>query len=84
MSSIVDFIFGGSDDAKAAQPQGPSKTEVEAQEREKELLDIQEAKSVRESTARNKVITARAAGPQTLFARTGATAIPKKLSGSAN
>ena len=71
MSALVDLIFK----PKSAEAQGPSKTETDAQEKQGKIIDLQEKRETGDRAARNKIITARAAGAQTLFTRPGS--IPK-------
>jgi len=76
MSSVIDAIFR----PDSAKQQGPSKEEVAAQKEQEAILKRQQQIATDEAAARNKTITARSAGPQTLFT-TGAQ-IPQKLSGA--
>ncbi len=76
MSGLIDAIFK----PEAAKVQGPSKEEIAAQEKEERILKLQARERAAEAGARSNIITARAAGPQTLFT-TGAN-IPQKLSGA--
>jgi len=73
MSSLIDLIFKPDE----AGPQGPSKTETEAQAKQGKIVSLQEKQELSERAARNKIITARASGAQTLFTRPGS--IPKAV-----
>ena len=76
MSAAIDALFR----PDAAKQQGPSEEELAAQKEQELILKRQEREAVAEQGARQNIITARAAGPQTLFT-TGAQ-IPKKLAGT--
>ena len=79
MSCIIDAIFA----PKKAQPQiaAPSKVETEAQKTQRDITAAEKTKAAREAEGRAKVITARAAGPQTLFKREGEIPRAVKLGG---
>lgn len=64
-----------------AQIKPPSGLETAAQKEQKELLKAKEAAATRIREARQKVITARTAGPQTLFKREGEIPRAVKLGG---
>jgi len=76
IKSFVDSPSGG-------QPQvtGPSTQEVTAQKKQKALTDAKTQRETSERAARGKIISARAAGPQTLFTRPGQIPRPVKLGG---
>ena len=76
MSGIIDAIFK----PKQAPPQiaAPAPVETEAQTTQDEITKAEEVKTAQEAEGRAKVVTARAAGPQTLFKREGE--IPKAVS----
>ena len=80
MGAILSSIFGG------AQPQletqGPSAEEIAAQKKQKALTESKTRRETSERATRGKIITARAAGPQTLFTRPGQIPRPIKLGGS--
>lgn len=81
LSSIVSVLGGrGSKDVEVVQ-QGPSPEETAAQKREQELVDAKTQRETAERASRAKIITARAAGPQTLFAAPGSIPRPIKLGG---
>jgi len=67
-SGITSLFGGGADEVKEV-IEPPSGLETAAQLEQKELLAAQEKVASRRREARQKVITARAAGPQTLFKR---------------
>ena len=71
MSGLVDLIFK----PQSAQAQGPSQEETDAQKKQEKIIDLQEQRETGDRAARNKIITARARGAQTLFTRPGS--IPK-------
>ena len=71
MGAVIDLLFK----PDAAKPRGPSKTETDAQAKEQKIIDLQEQRETGDRAARNKIISARAAGAQTLFTRPGS--IPK-------
>ena len=77
MSALVDLIFK----PNSAEAQGPSKTETDAQKKQQDIIDLQEKRETGERTSRNKIITARAAGAQTLFTRPGSIPKPSRLGG---
>lgn len=79
MGDVVKAIFGTS--KPEPKPQGPSAAELASQKKQQ---DLAEAKNRRESSERNtrtKIISARAAGPQTLFTRPGQIPRPVRLGG---
>ena len=71
MGTVIDLLFK----PDAAKPQGPSKTETDAQQKQEKIIDLQEKRETGDRAARNKIISSRAAGAQTLFTRPGS--IPK-------
>ena len=73
-------IFGGGPQPQE-QIQGPSAAETAGQKETTELLSAQETLATREREARQKVVTARATGPQTLFKREGDIPRAVKLGG---
>lgn len=75
MSGILDLIFGSDE----AAPQGPSVIETDAQKEQEAIISAKDRKETSERAARNRVITARASGPQTLFTRPGSIPKPVKL-----
>ena len=79
--NLFNTVFGGGADAVQPVVKGPSTQETTAQKEQKDLLQAKEILQAKEREGRQKVITARAAGPQTLFKR--ADEIPKatKLGG---
>ena len=78
MSELVSALFGGPVEPKE---QGPSAQEIAAQKTQETLIDLKSRRETSERKARGKIITARAAGPQTLFARSGSIPKPTKLGG---
>lgn len=80
MSSIISAIFG-SPKQETPQVQGPSAEEIAAQKKQKALTGAKTQRETAERAARGRIITARAAGPQTLFARPGSIPRPVKLGG---
>lgn len=80
MGAILSSIFGG----PKPQPeiQGPSAEEIAAQKKQKALTDVKTRRETAERATRGKIITARAAGPQTLFTRPGQIPRAIKLGGS--
>ena len=66
---------------KESQPQGPSAEEIAAQKKQATLTEAKAKRETAERAARGKIITARAAGPQTLFTRPGQIPRPVKLGG---
>lgn len=81
MSSVIDAIFA----PKEAKPQiaAPSAVETEAQKTQDEITKAQETKAAREAESRSKIITARTAGPSTLFKREAEIPKAVKLGGGA-
>jgi len=79
MTEIISSFFG------AAKPevitQGPSAEEIAAQKKQDALTEVKSQRESSERAARGKIITARAAGPQTLFTRPGQIPRPAKLGG---
>lgn len=75
MGDVIGAIFGGG--PKETQPQGPSAEELAAQKKSKDLVDARNRRETSESATRNRIITAQASGPQTLFTRPGS--IPKSI-----
>ena len=79
MAEFVSSIFG------AAKPevktQGPSAEEIAAQKKQSDLTAAKTQRETSERAARGKIITARAAGPQTLFTRPDQIPRPVKLGG---
>jgi len=74
MGEILSSIFG-------VQDKGPSREEKEAQAKQESLTDAKNRRETSERSARGKIITARAAGPQTLFTRAGSIPRPRALGG---
>lgn len=62
-------------------PQPPARQEIQAQKQQEDLVDQKKRKEAQEREARGKTITARAAGPQTLFTRPGQIPKARKLGG---
>jgi len=87
MGNAVGSIFKGISGIFGLSPQpqekvqGPSQAETAGQKDTEELLDAQEKLAARERAARQKVITARSAGAQTLFKREGEIPRAVKLGG---
>ncbi len=79
MSELLSSIFGGSEPKVITQ--GPSAEETAAQKKQEDLIDAKTRRETSERASRNKIITARAAGPQTLFTQPGSIPLPVKLSG---
>ncbi len=79
MAEILSSIFGRSE--PKAQVQGPSAEETAAQKKQEALTDAKTQRETSERATRNKIITARAAGPQTLFTRPGSIPRAVKLGG---
>lgn len=79
MAGIISAIFGGS--KPQPQVQGPSAEEISAQKKQKALTDAKTQRETSERATRGRIITARAAGPQTLFTRPGSIPRPIKLGG---
>ncbi len=79
MGDILGAIFGKSE--PKVEVQGPSAEETAAQKKQQALVDAQTQRETAERAARGKIITARAAGPQTLFTRPGSIPRPVKLGG---
>jgi len=79
MSNIISSIFGGSKPEQ--QVQGPSAEEIAAQKKQKALADAKTQRETSERATRGRIITARAAGPQTLFTRPGTIPRPVRLGG---
>jgi len=73
IGNIVGSLFGASQPQQ--QIQGPSAEEVTAQNKQKALTESKARRESSERATRGRIITARAAGPQTLFTRPGQ--IPK-------
>jgi len=81
IGDIFGSLFGGGADDVQEQVLPPSAVETQAQRDQKELLEAREEDAARRRDARQKVITARAAGPQTLFKREGEIPKATKLGG---
>ena len=79
MTGLLSAIFGGPD--PQPQTQGPSAEETAAQKKQEALTDAKTLRETSERASREKIITARAAGPQTLFTRVGSIPRPVKLGG---
>jgi len=79
MSELLSSIFGGSKPQEVVQ--GPSAEETEAQKKAQALTDAKTQRETSERAARGRIITSRAAGPQTLFTKPGSIPLPKKLGG---
>lgn len=80
MGELIGSIFGLAK-PEAAKAQGPSAEELAAQKEQQDLTDRKTSIQAGERAARNKIITARAAGPQTLFTRPGSIPKPRRLGG---
>ena len=83
ISSIFTGIAGifGGEKQPQEQIQAPSAEETTAQKETTELLTAQEKVAASEREARQRVVTARAAGPATLFKREGEIPRAVKLGG---
>jgi len=79
-SAAVTQLFSGGSQPKP-QAQGPSIEETAAQKKQEALTDAKTQRETSERATREKIITARAAGPQTLFTRPGSIPRPVKLGG---
>ena len=79
MSNIISAIFGTS--KPQPQVQGPSAEEKAAQKKQKKLTAAKTQRETAERATRGRIITARAAGPQTLFTRPGSIPLPRRLGG---
>ena len=79
MTGILSAIFGGPE--PQIQVQAPSTEETAAQKEAQALADAKTQRETSERATREKIITARAAGPQTLFTRPGSIPLPVKLGG---
>lgn len=79
MGEIIGAIFGGT--PKETQPQGPSAEELAEQKKQKDLVSAKTRRETGEAAERNRTITSRAAGAQTLFTRQGSIPKPIKLGG---
>jgi len=79
MGDVISAIFGGG--PKETQPQGPSAEELAEQKKQRELVEAKTRRETGEAAGRERIITARAAGPQTLFTRPGQIPRPVKLGG---
>lgn len=79
MTGILSAIFGGPQ--PQPQVQGPSAEEIAAQKKQEALTDAKTQRETSERASREKIITARAAGPQTLFTRPGSIPRAVKLGG---
>jgi len=80
IDTIVGAIFGKPDDPPP-QIAAPAPVETEAQKTQEDITKAEEVKAAKEAEARAKVISARAAGPQTLFKREGEIPKAVKLGG---
>lgn len=78
MATLVGALFSGPVEPKV---KGPSAEEIAAQKKQENLTDLKSRRETGERKARGKIITARAAGPQTLFARSESIPRPTKLGG---
>lgn len=79
MTTLLSAIFGGPQ--PQPQTQGPSAEETAAQKQQEALTDAKTQRETAERASRERIITARAAGPQTLFTRPGSIPLPVKLGG---
>ncbi len=79
MTEILSSLFGRSE--PTVQVQGPSAAETAAQKEAEALASAKTQQETAERAARGKIITSRAAGPQTLFTRPGSIPLPIKLGG---
>ena len=79
MTEILSSLFGKSE--PAVEVQGPSAEETAAQKEADALASAKTQQETSERAAREKIITSRAAGPQTLFTRPGSIPLPIKLGG---
>ena len=78
MGEIIGALFGGPVEPKV---KGPSAEEIAAQKKQENLIDLKSRREASERKSRGKIITARAAGPQTLFARSDSIPRARKLGG---
>jgi len=78
MATLIGALFGGPVEPKV---QGPSGAEIAAQKKQENLIDLKARREQSERKSRGKIITARSAGPQTLFARQDSIPRPTKLGG---
>jgi len=78
MGELIGALFGGPVEPKV---QGPSAQEIAAQKKQETLIDAKNRRESSERQARGKIITARSAGPQTLFARSENIPRARKLGG---
>lgn len=76
MGKFLGNLFGS-----VKEEAGPSEEELAAQKKEKALVDIKARGEASERTERSRIITARAAGPQTLFTRPGSIPRAVRLGG---
>ncbi len=85
LSSVFDVatlgLFSGGAAGVQEEVLPPSDEETQAQKDQRELLEAREREAARQSGARQKVITARTAGAQTLFKREGGIPKATKLGG---
>ena len=79
MGTLLSSIFGAP--KPQVKTQGPSAEEIAAQKKQQALTDVKTRREASERATRGKIITARAAGPQTLFTRPGQIPRPIKLGG---
>jgi len=80
-ATTIKSFTGGS--SQQAQVQGPSVEEIEAQSQQKALTDAKTQRETSERVGRQRIISARAAGPQTLFTTPGQIPRPRRLGGGA-
>ena len=78
---IFSSLFGGGAADVQEEVLPPSAGETQAQKDQKELLEAKKTAAERDREARQKVITARSAGAQTLFKREEAIPKATKLGG---
>jgi len=74
MADVFSSLFGIGD-------KDPSAAEKQAQAKQEALAGAKARRETSERSARGKIITARAAGPQTLFTRAGSIPRPRALGG---
>jgi len=78
MAALVGALFGGPVEPKT---KGPSGEEIAAQKKQENLIDLKSRRETSERKARGRIITSRAAGPQTLFSRPDSIPRARKLGG---
>jgi len=80
-AQISESVLGIDGTSRPPRIQPPSPEETVAQEEEKVLTKGKISRESVQRAARGRIITARAAGPQTLFTRPGQIPLPTRLSG---